>query len=163
MVDCGGPKIGQKRGNLLEGTFTKFYSPRLHGIIFYSPIATKSTRSSSRRENGDEHGDYNENDNGNDNGDGGGNGNRNGLGGGNVNGNPNVNGNGGVDGQTRWFEKMETVFYISNCPPKYQVKYASYTLQNGALTWWNSHKRTIETDAAYAMTWKALMKLGLMG
>ncbi|GJV88853.1 putative reverse transcriptase domain-containing protein [Tanacetum coccineum] len=30
---------------------------------------------------------------------------------------------------------------------------------NGALTWWNSHKRTIGTDVAYAMTWKALMKL----
>ncbi|GKD80038.1 putative reverse transcriptase domain-containing protein, partial [Tanacetum coccineum] len=38
---------------------------------------------------------------------------------------------------TRWFEKMETIFHISNCPPKYQVKYASCTLQNGAVTWWN--------------------------
>ncbi|GJX69363.1 hypothetical protein Tco_0305090, partial [Tanacetum coccineum] len=27
-----------------------------------------------------------------------------------------------VVGLTRWFEKMETVFYISNCPEKYQVK-----------------------------------------
>ncbi|GKF36489.1 hypothetical protein Tco_0113247, partial [Tanacetum coccineum] len=65
----------------------------------------------------------------------------------------------GVIGLTRWFEKMEMVFHISNCPQKYQVKYASCTLQNGALTWWNSHKRTVGTDAAYAMTWKALMKL----
>ncbi|GJV45325.1 putative reverse transcriptase domain-containing protein [Tanacetum coccineum] len=68
-------------------------------------------------------------------------------------------GNEGVVGLTRWFEKMETIFHISNCPPKYQVKYASCTLQNGALTWWNSHKRTVGTDAAYAMTWKELMKL----
>ncbi|GJR26780.1 putative reverse transcriptase domain-containing protein [Tanacetum coccineum] len=30
---------------------------------------------------------------------------------------------------------------------------------NGALTWWNSHKGIVRTDAAYAMTWKALMKL----
>nr|GEX78947.1 putative reverse transcriptase domain-containing protein [Tanacetum cinerariifolium] len=51
----------------------------------------------------------------------------------------------GVVGLTRWFEKMETVFNISNCPPKYQVKYATCTLQNSALTWWNSHKRTIES------------------
>ncbi|GJX98530.1 putative reverse transcriptase domain-containing protein [Tanacetum coccineum] len=65
----------------------------------------------------------------------------------------------GVVGLTRWFEKIETVFYISNCPQKYQVKYASCTLQDNALTWWNSHKRTIGTDAAYAMTWKALIKL----
>ncbi|GJX40625.1 hypothetical protein Tco_0255615, partial [Tanacetum coccineum] len=28
----------------------------------------------------------------------------------------------GVVGLTRWFEKMETVFHISNCPEKYQVK-----------------------------------------
>ncbi|GKF99423.1 hypothetical protein Tco_0298206, partial [Tanacetum coccineum] len=27
-----------------------------------------------------------------------------------------------VGGLTRWFEKMETVFHISNCPKKYQVK-----------------------------------------
>ncbi|GJZ43079.1 reverse transcriptase domain-containing protein [Tanacetum coccineum] len=28
----------------------------------------------------------------------------------------------GVVGLIRWFEKMETVFHISNCPEKYQVK-----------------------------------------
>ncbi|GKE55719.1 reverse transcriptase domain-containing protein [Tanacetum coccineum] len=30
---------------------------------------------------------------------------------------------------------------------------------NNALTWWNSHKRTIGIEAAYAMTWTELMKL----
>nr|GEZ52472.1 hypothetical protein [Tanacetum cinerariifolium] len=65
----------------------------------------------------------------------------------------------GVVGLTRWFEKMETVFNIINCPPKYQVKYATCRLQNSALTWWNSHKRTIGVDAAYAMKWAGLMKL----
>nr|GEZ32722.1 reverse transcriptase domain-containing protein [Tanacetum cinerariifolium] len=65
----------------------------------------------------------------------------------------------GVVGLTRWFKKMEVVFHISNCPQKCQVKYASCTLQDSALTWWNSYKRIIRTDAAYAMTWKALMKL----
>ncbi|GKC92831.1 putative reverse transcriptase domain-containing protein, partial [Tanacetum coccineum] len=34
----------------------------------------------------------------------------------------NFNGTEGVVGLTRWFEKMETVFHISNCPDKYQVK-----------------------------------------
>ncbi|GKC40117.1 putative reverse transcriptase domain-containing protein [Tanacetum coccineum] len=38
-------------------------------------------------------------------------------------------------GLARWFKKMESVFHISNYPPKYQVKYASGTLQNNALTW----------------------------
>ncbi|GKG46591.1 hypothetical protein Tco_0501437, partial [Tanacetum coccineum] len=36
----------------------------------------------------------------------------------------------GVVGLTRWFKKIETVFHISNCPEKYQVKYATCTLLN---------------------------------
>ncbi|GJV94702.1 hypothetical protein Tco_1546279 [Tanacetum coccineum] len=43
-------------------------------------------------------------------------------------------------GLARWFEKMEYVFHFSNCVVEYQVKYATCTLLNGALTWWNSHK-----------------------
>ncbi|GJR74857.1 putative reverse transcriptase domain-containing protein [Tanacetum coccineum] len=68
----------------------------------------------------------------------------------------------GMEGVVRlitWFEKMETVFHISNCPEKSQVKYATCTLLNNALTWWNSHKRTIRTEAAFAMSWRELMKL----
>ncbi|GKA36185.1 hypothetical protein Tco_0722676, partial [Tanacetum coccineum] len=80
--------------------------------------------------------------------------------GGNRNGGNGDGGNGnGVVGLTRWFKKIETVFHISNCPEKYQVKYASCTLLNIALTWWNSHKRTIGIEAAYAMSWAELMKL----
>nr|GEU35473.1 hypothetical protein [Tanacetum cinerariifolium] len=65
----------------------------------------------------------------------------------------------GIVRLTRWFEKMETVFNISNYPPKYQVKYATCTLQNSALTWWNSHKRTIGVDVSYALKWAEIMKL----
>ncbi|GKB89020.1 hypothetical protein Tco_0961292, partial [Tanacetum coccineum] len=65
----------------------------------------------------------------------------------------------GVVGLIRWFEKIETVFHISNCSEKYQVKYVTCTLSNSALTWWNSHKRTIRTDVAFSMTWRELMKL----
>ncbi|GKB20410.1 hypothetical protein Tco_0854333, partial [Tanacetum coccineum] len=91
----------------------------------------------------------------------------NGRNGNGENGNGNRNGNhcmnnGGTEcvvGLTGWFEKMETMFNISNCPSKYQVKYATFTLQDSALTWWNSHKRTIGVDAAYAMKWVGLMKL----
>ncbi|GJS75848.1 putative reverse transcriptase domain-containing protein [Tanacetum coccineum] len=71
----------------------------------------------------------------------------------------NFKGTEGVVGLIRWFEKMETVFHISNCPEKSQVKYATCTLLNSALTWWNSHKRTIGTEAAFAMSWRELMKL----
>ncbi|GKE72279.1 hypothetical protein Tco_1534320, partial [Tanacetum coccineum] len=71
----------------------------------------------------------------------------------------NFKGTKGVVGLIRWFEKMETVFHISNCPEKSQVKYATCTLLDSALTWWNSNKRTIRTEAAFAMSWRELMKL----
>ncbi|GKC31549.1 hypothetical protein Tco_1038843 [Tanacetum coccineum] len=67
----------------------------------------------------------------------------------------NFKGTEGVVGLTRWFEKMETVFHISNCPEKYQVKYATCTLLNSALTWWNSAKRTVGTEATFAMSWRS--------
>ncbi|GJS97106.1 putative reverse transcriptase domain-containing protein [Tanacetum coccineum] len=98
-----------------------------------------------------QNGDYDDNGNGgvngNGNGDRNGGGNGNGNGGGNGNGNPNRNDRGamsvthectnhdfmkcqplnfkGTKGffrLTRWFEKIEIVFHISNCPNKYQVK-----------------------------------------
>ncbi|GJR70620.1 hypothetical protein Tco_0016685 [Tanacetum coccineum] len=71
----------------------------------------------------------------------------------------NFNGIEGVVRLIRWFENMETVFHISNCPEKSQVKYATCTLLDSALTWWNSHKRTIGTEAAFSMSWRELMKL----
>ncbi|GJZ74875.1 hypothetical protein Tco_0639340 [Tanacetum coccineum] len=107
--------------------------------------------------NGDELEGENE---GNGNGGNGGNengGNRNGGNGENRNGNR--NGNHGVVGLTRWFEKIETMFNISNCSLKYQVKYATCTLQDSALTWWNYHKRTIGVEAAYTMNRVELIKL----
>ncbi|GJS77960.1 reverse transcriptase domain-containing protein [Tanacetum coccineum] len=54
---------------------------------------------------------------------------------------------------------METMFHTSNCPEKSHVNYATCTLLDGALTWWNSHKRTIRNEAAFAMSWRELMKL----
>ncbi|GJT62560.1 putative reverse transcriptase domain-containing protein [Tanacetum coccineum] len=71
----------------------------------------------------------------------------------------NFKGTEGVVGLVRWFEKMETVFHISNCLDKYQVNYATCTLLNSALTWWNSYKRTIGTEAAFALSLRELMKL----
>ncbi|GKF36659.1 reverse transcriptase domain-containing protein [Tanacetum coccineum] len=72
---------------------------------------------------------------------------------------PNFKGTEGVVGLTRWFEKMEIMFHISNCLEKYQVKYATCTLLNSALTWWNLHKRTIGAEAAFSMSWRELLKL----
>ncbi|GJT66870.1 reverse transcriptase domain-containing protein [Tanacetum coccineum] len=59
---------------------------------------------------------------------------------------------------TQWFERMETVFRISNCTVENQVKFATCTLMGTALTWWNSHARTVTNDVAYAMTWSDLKK-----
>ncbi|GJV19262.1 putative reverse transcriptase domain-containing protein [Tanacetum coccineum] len=53
---------------------------------------------------------------------------------------------------------METVFRISNCTVENQVKFATCTLMGIALTWWNSHVRTVTNDVAYAMTWTDLKK-----
>nr|GEY93749.1 putative reverse transcriptase domain-containing protein [Tanacetum cinerariifolium] len=64
----------------------------------------------------------------------------------------------GVVELTQWFERMETVFRISNCLADNQIKFATYTLLAGALTWWNSHVRIVGNDAAYVMTWIELKK-----
>ncbi|GKD64468.1 hypothetical protein Tco_1306576 [Tanacetum coccineum] len=45
------------------------------------------------------------------------------------------------------FERMETVFRISNCTVENQVKFATCTLMGIALTWWNSHECHQEIEA----------------
>nr|GFB62416.1 hypothetical protein [Tanacetum cinerariifolium] len=69
------------------------------------------------------------------------------------------NGTEGVIGLTRWFERTEYVFSISNCTSETQVKFASCTLIGSALTWWNSHMRTVSQEVAYAMPWKSLKQM----
>nr|GEY77555.1 reverse transcriptase domain-containing protein [Tanacetum cinerariifolium] len=69
------------------------------------------------------------------------------------------NGTGGVIGLTRWLEKIESVFQISNCTVACQVKFTSCTLQGSALTWWNSHMRAVRQDVAYVMPWAALKRM----
>ncbi|GJT85559.1 putative reverse transcriptase domain-containing protein [Tanacetum coccineum] len=64
----------------------------------------------------------------------------------------------GVVELTQWFERMETVFRISNCSVENQIKFSTCTLLAGALTWWNSHVMTVTHDVAYSMTWVDLRK-----
>ncbi|GJT27729.1 hypothetical protein Tco_0908004 [Tanacetum coccineum] len=52
----------------------------------------------------------------------------------------------GVVELTQWFERMETVFCISNCTVENQIKFSTCTLLGSALTWWNSHVRTVGHD-----------------
>ncbi|GJT00714.1 putative reverse transcriptase domain-containing protein, partial [Tanacetum coccineum] len=64
----------------------------------------------------------------------------------------------GVVELTQWFERMETVFRISNCSVENQIKFATCTLLAGALTWCNSHVMIVTHDVAYSMTWVDLKK-----
>ncbi|GJU81349.1 reverse transcriptase domain-containing protein [Tanacetum coccineum] len=71
----------------------------------------------------------------------------------------NFKGTEGAVGLAYWFKKMESVFHIINCIVECQVKFATCTLLGGALTWWNSHVRTVRHDAVYGMPWKKLMEI----
>nr|GFC34915.1 hypothetical protein [Tanacetum cinerariifolium] len=65
----------------------------------------------------------------------------------------------GVVKITQWFKTMESVFNISNCTAACQVKYAACTLQGVALTWWNSHVKTVTLEVAQILQWKTLKKM----
>ncbi|GKG46499.1 hypothetical protein Tco_0501345, partial [Tanacetum coccineum] len=87
----------------------------------------------------------------------GGNGNRgNGNGGNEDGGNRNGgNGNGGnVNGNGKG---GEYVYNFRGFMPARECLYQEMETElwnlNSALTWWNSHKRTIGNEAAYAMSW----------
>ncbi|GKD82999.1 reverse transcriptase domain-containing protein, partial [Tanacetum coccineum] len=71
----------------------------------------------------------------------------------------NFKGTEGVVGLTQWFERMETVFNISNFAVENQVKFATYTLHGVALTWWKSHVKIVGQDAAHNMPQNTLMKM----
>ncbi|GJV43255.1 hypothetical protein Tco_1427791 [Tanacetum coccineum] len=64
----------------------------------------------------------------------------------------------GVVKLTQWFERMETVFRISNCTVENQVNFSTCTLLGISLTWRDSHVRMVGHDVAYAMTWTNLKK-----
>ncbi|GJU27679.1 putative reverse transcriptase domain-containing protein [Tanacetum coccineum] len=65
----------------------------------------------------------------------------------------------GVVGLTQLFEKMESIYSISNYTVACQVKFSTCTLQGNTLTWWNSHVKTATPEAAHAMPWRILKKL----
>ncbi|GJZ50972.1 putative reverse transcriptase domain-containing protein [Tanacetum coccineum] len=71
----------------------------------------------------------------------------------------NFKGTEGVVGLTQWFERIKSVFHISNCAIENQVKFSTCTLHGIALTWWNTYVRIVSHDATYGMPWKTLMKM----
>ncbi|GJT54990.1 putative reverse transcriptase domain-containing protein [Tanacetum coccineum] len=73
--------------------------------------------------------------------------------------NTNGHGDGSHNSDTRIRGTMESVFHISNCDVENQVKFATCTFLRNALTWWNSHMKTVTQDFTYVMDWKALKKM----
>ncbi|GKC42786.1 putative reverse transcriptase domain-containing protein [Tanacetum coccineum] len=59
----------------------------------------------------------------------------------------------------RWFEKIESVFGISDCAEGKKVRFAAATLQGPALTWWNSKIATIGLETVNRMPWTEMKQL----
>nr|GEZ57823.1 reverse transcriptase domain-containing protein [Tanacetum cinerariifolium] len=69
------------------------------------------------------------------------------------------NGTKGVVGLIRWFERTESIFSRSNCAEENKVSFATGTLTNDALSWWNTYAQPIGTEQANRITWTELKRL----
>ncbi|GJT54287.1 putative reverse transcriptase domain-containing protein [Tanacetum coccineum] len=68
-------------------------------------------------------------------------------------------GNEGAVELCRWFEKIESVFGISECAERSKVKFVAATLQGRALTWWNSQVATLGLDVVNGKSWTDMRKM----
>ncbi|GJZ07329.1 putative reverse transcriptase domain-containing protein [Tanacetum coccineum] len=64
----------------------------------------------------------------------------------------------GAVGLCQWFEKLESVFRISDCKESDKVKFATATLQGRALTWWNGRIYSMGIDDANGTPWTEVRK-----
>ncbi|GJU54510.1 putative reverse transcriptase domain-containing protein [Tanacetum coccineum] len=62
----------------------------------------------------------------------------------------------GAVGLCQWFEKLESVFRISDCKERDKAKFETATLQGRALTWWNRRIASMGIDAANGTLWTEL-------
>ncbi|GJU36554.1 reverse transcriptase domain-containing protein [Tanacetum coccineum] len=69
------------------------------------------------------------------------------------------NGTEGAVGLIRWFERTESVFSRSNCAEENKVTFATGTLTDDALSWWNAYAQPIGIDQANQITWTELKRL----
>ncbi|GKD75879.1 hypothetical protein Tco_1334161 [Tanacetum coccineum] len=69
------------------------------------------------------------------------------------------NGTEGVVGLICLFEQTESVFSHSNCTEDYKVKFATGTLTEDALSWWNSYAKPIGIEQADKIAWTNLKRL----
>nr|GEZ41475.1 putative zinc finger, CCHC-type, retrotransposon Gag domain protein [Tanacetum cinerariifolium] len=59
----------------------------------------------------------------------------------------------GAVGLYQWFEKLESVFQISECKEKDRVKFVMATLRGRALTWWNGRTKAMGIEDANNTPW----------
>ncbi|GKC05672.1 reverse transcriptase domain-containing protein [Tanacetum coccineum] len=71
----------------------------------------------------------------------------------------NFKGTEGVIRLIRWFERTKSVFSRSNCTEDCKVKFATGTLTEEALSWWNCFAQPIGIKEAYKITWVEFKKL----
>ncbi|MFS7930760.1 putative transcription factor interactor and regulator CCHC(Zn) family [Helianthus anomalus] len=65
----------------------------------------------------------------------------------------------GAVGLLHWFEKLESVFEMCECPEARRVKFATGTLEGIALTWWNAQVQILGLAAANATPWNEFKEL----
>ncbi|GJT01167.1 putative reverse transcriptase domain-containing protein [Tanacetum coccineum] len=59
----------------------------------------------------------------------------------------------------RWFERTESVFSRSKCAKENKVTFATGTLTDDALSWWNAYAQPTGVDQANQITWTELKRL----
>ncbi|GJR65267.1 hypothetical protein Tco_0011332 [Tanacetum coccineum] len=59
----------------------------------------------------------------------------------------------------RWFERTESVFSHSNCAEENRVTFATGTLTDDALSWWNAYAQPIGIEQANRIAWTELKRL----
>ncbi|GJW06941.1 reverse transcriptase domain-containing protein [Tanacetum coccineum] len=69
------------------------------------------------------------------------------------------NGTEGAVGLIRWFEQTESVFSRSRCAEENKVTFATGTLTDDALSWWNAYAQPMGIEQANQITWTELKRL----
>ncbi|GJZ34051.1 reverse transcriptase domain-containing protein [Tanacetum coccineum] len=69
------------------------------------------------------------------------------------------NGTEGAVRLIRWFERTESVFSCSNYAEESKVTFATGTLTDDALSWWNAYAQPIGIELANRITWTELKRL----
>ncbi|GJT27265.1 reverse transcriptase domain-containing protein [Tanacetum coccineum] len=69
------------------------------------------------------------------------------------------NGTEGAVGLIHWFERTESIFSRSKCAEEDRVTFATGTLTNDALSWWNAYAQPIGIEQANRITWTELKRL----